>query len=191
MHADRTNRAMLTLFALLLIAAGAAAGAASLGFFGTATKHRTLLHNAVGDSYGRQGDWLWPVTALMALLIVLLALRWLLTLLFTTDRAGDLRIDSGGGKGRTTLTSAALTGAVTEEIENYRGIDSARARLVGDPAAPQLVVTATVADCADLPALRRRIQTGALAHARATLDRPDLPAQLDLTVTTKRSSRVT
>jgi len=64
MHADRTNRAMLTLFALLLIAAGAAAGAASLGFFGTATKHRTLLHNAVGDSYGRQGDWLWPVTAL-------------------------------------------------------------------------------------------------------------------------------
>ena len=32
---------------------------------------------------------------------------------------------------------------------------------------------------------------GALAHARAALDRPDLPAQLDLTVTTKRSTRVT
>ena len=191
MHADRTNRAMLTLLALLLIAAAAAAGAASLGFFGTATEHRSLLHNAVGDFYGRQGGWLWPVTALVALLIMVLALRWLLTLLFTTDRAGDLRIDSGGGEGRTTLASAALTGAVTEEIESYRGVDSAHARLIGDPTAPQLVVTAHVADSADLPALRRRIQTSALAHARAALDRPDLPAQLDLTVTTKRSTRVT
>ena len=70
-------------------------------------------------------------------------------------------------------------------------MDSARARLIGDPAHPQLIVTATLEESADLPALRRRIQTGALAHARAALDRPELPTQLDLTVTTKRATRVT
>lgn len=187
MHADRTNRSMLTLFALLLIAAGAA----SLGLFGTTIKHRSLLHHAVGDFYGRHGDWLWPVTAFVALLIVLLALRWLIALLLTTDRASALRIPGGGGTGITTLAPAAVTEAVAEEIESYRGIDSARARLIGDPANPQLVVTATLEDSADLPALRHRIQTGALAHARAALDRPDLATQLDLTVTTRRSTRVT
>ncbi len=189
MHADRINRSVLTLFAVLLIAAGAAAGAASLGLFGTATKHRILLHHALGDFYSRHGDWLWPVTALVTLLIMLAAVRWLLTLLFTTDRAGDLRI-ADGGPGRTTLAPGALTEAVVEEIESYRGVDSARARLIGDPTNPQLVVTATLEDSADLPALRRRIQTGALTYARAALDRPDLATQLDLTVTTKRSSRV-
>lgn len=191
MHADRTNRSVLIVFALLLIAAGAGAGAASVGVFGTPVKHRSLLHHAVGDFYGRHGDWLWPATAVAALLMVLLAARWLLALLFTTDRARDLRIPGGGGPGRSTLAPAALTEAVVEEVQSYRGVDSARARLIGDPANPNLVLTATLQDTADLPALRRRIQTGALAHARAALDRPDLPAQLDLTVTTKRASRVT
>jgi hypothetical protein len=191
MHADRTNRSTLTLLAVLLIAAGAAAGAASLGLFGTTIKHRSLLHHAIGDFYGRHGDWLWPVSAIVALLVVLVALRWLLALLFTTDRTGDLRVPGGGGAGRTTLAPGAVTEAVVEEIESYRGVGSVRARLIGDPANPQLVVTATLKDSADLAALRRRIQTDALAHARAALDRPDLPAQLDLTVTTKRPTRVT
>lgn len=191
MHADRTNRALLTLFALLLVVAGAAAAGASLGLFGTVTKHRTLLHNDVGDFYSRHGDWLWPVTALVALLVVLLALRWLLALLFTTDRASDLRIVGGGGPGRSTLAPAALTEAVTEEIAGYRGVDSARARLIDNSGSLRLVVTATLEQTADLPALRQQIQTGALAHARTALDRPELPAQLDLTVTTKRSTRVT
>jgi len=139
----------------------------------------------------RPWDWLWPVSAVVALLLVLVALRWLLALLFTTDRTGDLRVPGGGGAGRGTLAPGAVTEAVVEEIESYRGVGSARARLIGDPANPQLVVTATLKDSADLAALRRRIQADALAHARAALDRPDLPAQLDLTVTTKRPTRVT
>jgi hypothetical protein len=117
-------------------------------------------------------------------------LRWLLTLLFSTDRAGDLPITPGGSAGRTTLAARALTEAVAEETESYRGVHSAQARLLGDPAAPELVVTAALEETADFAALRQRIETSALTHARSAVGNPSLPIQLDLTVTTKRPTRV-
>jgi hypothetical protein len=107
MHADRTNRTLLLLLALLLIGAGAAAGTASIGAFGTATRHSPLIANPAGHFIRAQGGWLWPAAALAALILVLLALRWLLTLLFSTDRAGGLPITPGGSAGRTTLAARA------------------------------------------------------------------------------------
>jgi hypothetical protein len=190
MHADRTNRTMLLLLAVLLIGAGASAGAASLGAFGTATQHSSLVANPTGDFIGTQGDWFWPVAAVAALIVALAALRWLLALLFSTDRSGDLLIHPGSSGGRTTLATGALTEAVAEEVESYRGVSSARARLLGDPADPGLVVTATLEETADFAALRQRIETGALTHARGAVGNTSMPAQLDLTVTTRRSTRV-
>jgi hypothetical protein len=190
MHADRTNRIMLVLLAVLLIAAGLAAGAASIGVFGTATRHSSPIANPTGHFIGAQGGWLWPAAAVAAAIVVLLALRWLLALLFSTDRAGDLPITPGGSAGRTTLAAGALTEAVAEEIESYRGVNSARARLLGDPADPELVVTAALEETADFAGLRQRIETGALTHARTAVGNPSMPAQLDLTVTAKRSTRV-
>ena len=190
MHADRTNRTLLLLLALLLIAAGAAAGAASIGAFGTTTRHSPLIANPAGHFTGTQGGWLWPAAALTALILALLALRWLLALLFSTDRAGDLPITPGGSAGRTTLAARALTEAVAEETESYLGVNFARARLVGDPAGPELVVTAALEETANFAALRQRIETAALTHARSAVGNPSMPIQLDLTVTTKRSTRV-
>jgi hypothetical protein len=190
MHADRTNRIILLVLAVLLIAAGAGAGAASIGVFGTATRHSSLITNPTGHFIGAQGGWLWPAAAVAAAIIALLALRWLLALLFSTDRSGDLPITPGGSAGRTTLAARAMTEAVAEEIEGYRGINSARARLLGDPADPELVVTAALEETADFAALRQRIETGALTHARIAVGNPAMPAQLDMTVTTKRSTRV-
>jgi hypothetical protein len=190
MHADRTNRIMLQLLALLLIAAGVDAGAASIGAFGTTIRHSELMANPTGKFIGAQGAWLWPVAAVAAAILTLLALRWLLALLFSTDRTGDLPIPSAGSAGRTTLAAGALTEAVAEEIEGYRGVDSARARLIGDPADPELVVTVTLEEAADFAALRERIETGALTHARTAVGSPSMPIQLDLTVTTRRAARV-
>jgi hypothetical protein len=189
MHADRTNRLAVLLLALLCIAAGAAGGAASIGEFGSATQHRPLIANRIAAFIGTQGDWLWPAAAAAAVILVLLAMRWLLALLFSTDRSGDLPISAGGSAGRTTLAPGALTEAVVEEVQSYPGVDSARGRIVGDPTDPELVVTATLEETADFAALRQRIETGALTHARSAVGNP-LPIQLDLTVTTKRSARV-
>jgi hypothetical protein len=191
MHADRTNRVMLIVFALLLIAVGLDAGAASIGGYGTATKHSTLMDNPTGRYFGAQGVWLWPVIAVAALIIGVLALRWLIALLFSTDRSGDLLIQPGTGAGRTTLANRALTDAVTGEIEGYRGVDSARARLIGDRGGRELVVRATLEETEDLTALRQRIETEAMRPARESLGNISLPAQLALTITSRRSARVT
>ncbi len=192
MHADKTNRTMLVLLSLVLVAAGAAGLVAGSGLMGSVTKHGALTHNRVGAFIGRNGDWLWPVAAIVAFVIVLLALRWLIALLFTTDRSGDLRYRSGGDiPGRTFLSDAALTSAVTGEISSYRGVHSAQARLIGDDEDPQLVVGVTLEDSANLAGLRTRIETQALARARQATGKPQLPIQLDLAVTAKRASRTT
>ena len=92
MHADRTNRVVLSLLALLLIGIGLDAGAASLGLYGRGTQHSTLMANPTGRFFGTQGAWLWPALAAAGLIVLILALRWLAALLFSTDRSGDLPI---------------------------------------------------------------------------------------------------
>ena len=182
MHADRTNRFALALFGLLVLAAGAAALTASLGGFGTAFSRRTLFANQVSAYIGRHGTWVWAAAAFACLLIALAALRWLLVLLVSTDRAGDITIPGSKDHGTTTLQPPALTGALAGEIETYHGVDAANGRVIGDPRHPQIVVTVTAKQTADLPALHHRLHAEALAHARHALGQADLPIQLELDV---------
>jgi hypothetical protein len=180
MHADRTNRVALTLFGLLVLVAGAAGMAASTGVFGPAFSHRTLFDNRAGTYLGHHGGWLWPVVAAACLLLALAALRWILALLVSTDRAGDITIPIGAHEGTTVLHHAALTDALTREISGYHGVETARGRVIGDGHDPEIVLTVTPAPSADLHALHRRIETGALTHAREALSKPSMPIQLDL-----------
>jgi hypothetical protein len=178
MHADRTNRAILSLFALLLIAVGLIAALISFGAFGVPAAQAPLLDNPVRFYVGRQGAWLWPVIAVAAAVLALLAARWLTALLFSTDRVGQIRIATD-----TTLLATALTDAVAEEIKTYPGVHSAKARLVGDPTIPELVISASLHLDADVRALRHRIEANAVTHARQALDKPNLRVILDLTIT--------
>jgi len=174
MHADRTNRVALTLAALVLMAAGGAGIAASTGVFGASLARRALFDNPAGRYIGDHGGWFWPAVAGACL-------RWILALLASTDRAGDITIPGSTGQGTTILRPAALTDALTREISTYHGVESARGRVIGDGQDPQIVLTVTPARAADLHALHQRIQAEALAHARQALGQPALPIQLDLT----------
>ena len=180
MHADRTNRVALTVAALVLMAAGGAGIAASTGVIGASLSRRTLFDNPAGSYIGHHGGWLWPVVAAACLLLALACLRWVLALLASTDRAGDITIPGSTGQGTTILRPAALTDALTREISAYHGVENARGRVIGDGRDPQIVLTVTPARAADLHALHHRIQTEALAHARQALGKPALPIQLDL-----------
>jgi hypothetical protein len=185
MHADRTNRATLTVFGLLVLLVGAAGLAASLGAFGTGFAHHTLFANRVSDYVGQHGTWVWPAAAGVCLLITLAALRWIVILLISTDRTGDIPIPISTEEGTTVLQPGALTGALTREIGSYHGVEGARSRIIGDASAPQVVIAVTASQSADLHALHRRIETEALAHARQAIDHADLAIQLDLGVSRK------
>ena len=186
MHADRTNRVGLALFGLLILAVGAAGIIASTGVFGAAFSRRTLFANRVSSYIGQHG-WLWYVAAGVCLVITLVALRWVVALLISTDRAGDIPIPVATNEGTTILRPAALTGALTREIGTYHGVDAARARIIGDAADPEVVVTVTASRTADLRALHQRLETEALSHVRYAVGNASLPIQLHLDVS-RRSS---
>jgi hypothetical protein len=80
------------------------------------------------------------------------------------------------------LLPAALTGALTREIDSYHGVGAVNGRIIGDVHDPEIVVAVTASQTADLHALHQRIEAEALAHARAALGKPDLPIRLDLAV---------
>lgn len=189
MHADRTNRTLLIVLATILVAAGGLGGALAFGAFGKPASRRALTDNPVVVFLERNDSWFWPVAAVVAAVLVLACLRWLLAVVFSTGRTGDVALRAGGS-GATTLASDAVPRAVSAEIEDYLGVSSAGARLLGDPDSPELAVAVTIEDSADLPSLRDRIENEALAHARSALDDPDLPIRLDLTVGEARSARV-
>jgi hypothetical protein len=180
MHADRTNRAALTLCGLLILAAGGAGMAASTGVFGAAFSRRTLLANQAGRYIAQHGGWLWPALAGACLLLALACLRWALALLASTDRAGEITIPGRKDQGTTIIHPAAVTDALASEIGAYHGAGTVKGRVTGDGSAPQIVLTVSPAASADLPALHHRIETEALAHARQALSKPSLPIRLDL-----------
>jgi hypothetical protein len=186
MHADRANRVGLTLFGLLVLAAGAAGMIASTGVSGKAFSGRTLFANRVSIYIGHHG-WVWYAAAGACLVITLLALRWIVALLISTDRAGDLPIPVATQEGTTILRPAALTGALAREIGTYHGVDAAQARIIGDAAAPEVVVAVTASQNTDLRALHRRIETEALAHVRHAVSNTSLPIELHLDVSRKAS----
>jgi hypothetical protein len=185
MHADRTNRVALAVFGLLVLLAGVAGMITSVGAFGNGFSRRTLFANRLSAYLGQHGTWVWPVAAGVCLLIMLAALRWVVALLISTDRTGDIPIPIKTHEGTTILQPAALTGALTREIGTYHGVDSARSRIVGDARAPAIVVAVTASQSADLHALHQRIVTEALAHARQAIGHADLAIQLDLGVSRK------
>ena len=180
MHADRTNRVALVVFGLLVLAVGGAGMAASTGVFGAGFARRTLLDNRVSGYFSHHGGWLWPAIAGACLLLALACLRWILALLASTDRAGDITIPGSADQGTTIVQPAALTDALTREISTYHGVETAKGRVIGDGRNPEIVLTITPVASANLHALHRRIEAEALAHARQALGKPSLPIQLDL-----------
>ena len=190
MHADRVNRVALLVFGLLVLAVGLGALAMSVGLFGKTYSHHALFANFISRYIGRHGQWLWPAAAALGVIVALLALRWILTLFLSTDRSGDLEMPGQRRTGRTMVKPSALTTAVTTEIQSYRGVASAKARTLGDPAAARLQVDVTMLRGADIAGLTQRIDTEALAHARAAMGRDDLPIRLDITVGSKAVNRL-
>lgn len=199
MHADRTNRAVLSFVGLLALAVGLGGLLAAGGVFGSKFQHQQLVANRFSHYFGKHGTWLWPAIAAVTLVIVLLSLVWLLRLLFSTDRTRGITVVSSSSEqgddgesragGRTTMSAAALTQAIAQEIESYHGVTGVKARVLGAAGNPTLAIEVAASRRADLAGLIDRIEQQAITHAREALDRADLPVKLDLAVTDKPVAR--
>jgi hypothetical protein len=191
MHADRTNRVVLALFGLVLAAAGAGALLAGADLLGDGLPSSSLLDNSSAAYIGRNGDWFWPVLAVAALILALLAIWWLSKIIASTNRIGHIDLPARPpAAAHTSLVAGALTEAVAREIEGYRGVGSVRVALVGPVEAPMLAMAVNASRGADLAALRDRIETGALANARRVLENPHLPATVDIGLLRREAPRV-
>lgn len=190
MHADRTNRTVLTLLAIILLAVGVAGALFSYGVFGANASKNELLKNQITDYIGQNSNWFWIAAAVVGLILAFLGLRWLVALSFSTDRVNELTIIGNKELGRTTLATSAITRAVVDEVKSYIGIHSASARMIGGQDAPELVIEATFDESADLASARDRIENEAIVHARRALDAPSMPVIVDLAVSDKQESRV-
>lgn len=182
MATQRLDRVVLLLLGLLLTAAGVLALLAGAGVLGRRTADAEIVDNPVSRAYGDQGAWLWPVTAAVALVLGLLALRWLVAQLRPT-RVGDVELEPNGRTGHTELASSAVTDAVLAEVRGYHGVAGASGALRGTDTDPRLELTVRLAARADVAAVRRRIEAEPVAHVREALDDETLPVRLDLVVT--------
>jgi hypothetical protein len=194
MHADRTNRFLLTAIGFIALALGVGGLLLAAGVFGHRVRGSFLVDNEFSRYVGHHGNWVWPAIAGVAFVVTLLALWWLAVLLLTTDRAGDIRLTpprtkDDARRGRTTLTPSALVNAVTDEISDYHGITGARGRILGEASRPTLALDVSASRRADLPALIQRIQRDAVAHARSVLGNDDMKAIVNVSVNDKAVSR--
>lgn len=180
----RTNRTGIALTGLLLLVAGSAAIAAALGAFGTRVADEPVITSGT-TRFVERSTWFWPVVALVAVVLALLGLRWLAVQL-RSSRLARLDLEPDRRDGETVLHTAALTAALTDEIESYRGVAGSRADLLGDSASPRLALRVDLDGRADPGEVRRRIETQALAHARAALGHDVLPARVELRLAARR-----
>ncbi|MFC6081836.1 alkaline shock response membrane anchor protein AmaP [Sphaerisporangium aureirubrum] len=166
----RANRVGLTLVGLLLTLAGAAALTRALGLYGPPGPLVPADVRRLADTQ----VWLWPVLGLVALVVALLALRWL----FVQARPGGvtyLDLEPDTGHGTTRLGARAAAGAIEEELDHGPYGERVHAGFRGAPTDPGLALNISLPGDADPAAAGRRAQQG-VARLRHALESDRLPA---------------
>ncbi|QBI52719.1 Asp23/Gls24 family envelope stress response protein [Streptomonospora litoralis] len=165
----RGNRWGLVLAGVVLVALAVPALAAGRGLLGQGAAAEEL------DAVGAAGAWL-PYAVLAAAVVVgLLALRWI----FVQGRTGAVRrlvVDPESRSGTTEMPAGAARSAFEEAVGEYAGVRRARLRMTASARAPHVRLDLTVDEDADVPALWRRVRAEALEDLRSALDLDGLPA---------------
>jgi hypothetical protein len=170
------NRLRLGLVGLVVFVGGGLALARGFGAFGSRYAHAPLL-TPTESSYAAHYTWFWPVVGAIAVVVALLALRWL-ALQFRRDRVRSLTLERDRRSGATRLPASAATTAVEDDVSGYHGVRSAQAHLTRDPASPELALSVALDDRADLAEVRDRIESEALPRFRQAIEVDSLPTRL-------------
>jgi hypothetical protein len=176
----RVNRVIIGLIGLILLLAGVAGLLAGFGVFGSTLEDEAVLSGRV-DRFTERQDWFWPALSALTTILALLALWWLIAQL-RTDRLRGIDLRPSGRDGQTYLDGDAITDAIEDEVESYRGVSRTRARLSGKRTAPRLTLVVTLDGRVGVGEIRHRVEEQALDHARHALETDWLPTRVDLTL---------
>jgi hypothetical protein len=173
---NATNRTLLVLIGLVLLAVGVGGLLLSLDLTGGGTGRRPVVPDLVaGFIIGT--SWLPWSAAAAALVVALLGLWWLLAQ-FRVDWPTQLDLTGDRPDGTTTLAAGALTDAVEDDAASIRGVTGASASLRSQPTR-RLDLTVDLAAFADLGEVRRRLEQQTATRTRQVIDQPNLPIWIE------------
>lgn len=187
-RADRLNRILLTLLGLVLLVAGTGTLVAGSGVLGRDVAEQRVLHPDTGSFIERNAGWLWPAVALVAVLLALLALRWLL-LQLRSDRIEEVDLTRTRRSGETHVDTAALTSALVDAVQDCPGVDGATVRLVRARGREQLLMHVRLADRADIAATRTQLAEGPIEQLLQVMGEQAPAVVVELEPSTRGSSR--
>lgn len=186
--ADRRNRAGLLLLGVVLLGLGAYGLARGWGAFGDRAASDPLLVEEWRRFVARNENWFWPVAAGVSLLLALVGLRWLRAQL-AAAAAPRVELTHRDDRGTTVVRPAGAAQALAEDIETYRGVTGATARVTGDPEAPEIDLRVEVTEGCNLPSLRARIEDEALARFQQALELDTVEAKVEFRLSAPSAAR--
>jgi hypothetical protein len=178
----RLNRTLLALTGLLLLAGGGFAVATHFRWLRVLDPSTQLI-----PAPDTPPTWVFYVVAVVAVVVGLLAVRWLAAQVLRRPKTSVWQFAGTGGATR--IDAGTATGPLTEEIGTYQGVHAAAATLAGSQDDPALYLTITAERDADLGELRQRVDEHALTRLREALDLNSLPAVFEFRFTAKTGAR--
>jgi hypothetical protein len=170
------NRAILGILGLLLLIVGALVVLAGTGVLATVLPIRADGPLLPADlSFPGWVPW---AGAVLAIVIGLLALRWLIAQTMRRPTTSEWQLAPDVHAGATYIDSDTATAPLAEEIAEYPGVHAATAHLTGPRQHPYLYVRVSADDQADISDLRHRIDNDAIPRLTQSLDLPALGADV-------------
>ncbi|GAA5041942.1 hypothetical protein GCM10023259_011160 [Thermocatellispora tengchongensis] len=173
----RGNRLGLTLLGLVLLAGGGYALARGLGAFG-ALRAMERIAGPREIVFFARSPWIWWVIAAVALILALLALRWLLVQA-RRDAPTGLRLAEGPG-GVTEVESSGVANALESDVTEHPAVLRARAAVTGTGAEPGVRLRMVADEEAPVDELRHHLGARAIPRMRESLEVEHLPAEVRL-----------
>jgi hypothetical protein len=183
----RLNRTVLAVLGLVCLAAGGVVLLIGTGLLGN------LLPVPADVPLLPPGlvipGWGPSAVAAVAVVIGLLALRWLIAQTIRRPAGSNWQLSPDTTTGTTHIDSHAAVRPLADEIEDYPGVRSATASLTGPRQHPHLYLRVSADDHADISELRRRIGSNAIPRLMQALNLPALPADMLLRLVSASGAR--
>lgn len=164
------NRLVLVVLRLALLALAVLVLLRSTGVFSQSRARQMLVTPELSGYVNRNGTLIWPVVAVVAVVVALLGLLLLLGQVPRRTAVRQIDLSDDGERGSTRVSSSTATSAFVEEVEALPGVESASARLRGDPAQPLIELSVDVDEATEVGSLLAAVDQVAVRHLVESLE---------------------